>query len=92
MLERADEQGIAWELDARLAEPIPEDVKRVVYERDGGRCLACGSDQLIQYDHVVPWSMGGRNEVQNIRLLCAGRNRRQAMGGRDRANAPSPPA
>jgi hypothetical protein len=92
MLERADEQGIAWELDARLAEPIPEDVKRVVYERDGGRCLACGSDQLIQYDHVVPWSMGGDNEIQNLRLLCAGCNRRQAMGGRDRANAPSPPA
>ena len=57
-------------------------VKRLVYERDRGRCLACGSDELIQYDHVVPWSMGGGNEPQNIRLLCAGCNRRQAIGGR----------
>lgn len=75
MLERDDEQGIEWELDARLAEPIPEDVKHLVYERDGGRCLACGSDELIQYNRAVPWSMGGLNEPQNIRLLCAACNR-----------------
>jgi HNH endonuclease len=76
MLERHDEQGIEWELEARLADPIPENVKRFVYERDMGRCLACGSDELIQYDHVVPWSMGGGNEPHNIRLLCAGCKRR----------------
>ncbi len=79
MLERDDEQGIEWELDARLAEPIPEDVKQFVYERDGGRCLACGSDELIQYNRAVPWSMGGRNEPQNIQLLCAGCNRREPV-------------
>jgi hypothetical protein len=87
MLEREDEQGLEWELDAHLAEPIPEDVKRLVYERYSGRCLACGSDQLIQYDHIVPWSMGGGNEPQNIRLLCAGCNRRQAMGRHARTHA-----
>ena len=90
MLERADEQGIELELDARLAEPIPEDVKRLVYERDMGRCRACESEELIQYDHVVPWSMGGGNDPQNIRLLCAGCNRRQAIGAQDRAHAASP--
>ena len=79
MLERDDEQGIEWELDARLADPMPEGVRRLVYERDGGRCLACGSGELIQYDRVVPWSMGGRNEPQNIRLLCAECNRRERL-------------
>jgi HNH endonuclease len=91
MLERGDEQGIEWEFDARLAEPIPEDVKRLVYERDRGRCLACGSEELIQY-HVVRWSMGGRNEPRNIRLLCAGCNRRQAIGGQVRSHPASPSA
>jgi HNH endonuclease len=89
MLERDDVQGLGWELDVHLAEPIPEDVKRLVYERDRGRCLACGSDELIQYDHVVPWSMGGGNEPHNIRLLCAGCNRRQAIGGQDRSRTAS---
>jgi hypothetical protein len=72
MVEREDEQGFEWELGLRTAEPIPEDVKQLVFERDRGRCLACGSDELIQYDHVVPSSMGGENEPENIRLLCAG--------------------
>ncbi len=76
MLERDDEQGFEWELGLRTAEPIPEDVKRLVFERDGGRCLACGSHELIQYDHVVPSSMGGDNEPKNIRLLCAECTRR----------------
>jgi hypothetical protein len=79
MLERDDAQGLEWELDARLAEPIPEIVKRVVDKRDRGRCLACGSDELIQHNRVVPWPMGGRNEPQNIRLLCAGCNRRERV-------------
>lgn len=75
MLERDDEQGLEWELGLRLGDPIPADVKRLVFERDRGRCLACGSEELIQYDHVVPSSMGGGNEPQNLRLLCAGCNR-----------------
>ena len=76
MFERQDEQGFEWELGLRMSEPIPEDVKRLVFERDGGRCLTCGSDELIQYDHVVPSSMGGDNEPENIRLLCAECTRR----------------
>jgi hypothetical protein len=80
MLERDDDEGIEWELGFRLADPIPDDVKRLVFERDGGRCLACGSHELIQYDHVVPSSLGGDNEPQNIRLLCAGCNRLAIVG------------
>ncbi|MGO9901859.1 MAG: HNH endonuclease [Solirubrobacteraceae bacterium] len=76
MLERDDEQGIGWEFDRYLAKPIPKNVKHLVFARDGGRCLACGSSELIQYNHIVPSSMGGGNEPQNIRLLCAGCNRR----------------
>lgn len=89
MLERDDLQGIESDLEAQLAEPIPEDVKRLVYERDKGRCLACGSDELIQYNHVVPWSLGGGNKPQNIRLLCARCNRRRAMGAQVRSHAAS---
>jgi hypothetical protein len=77
MLERHDEQGLEWELDVRVAEPIPVEVKRFVFERDRGRCLACGSEELIQYAHVVPSSMGGGNDPENVRLLCGGCNRSQ---------------
>jgi hypothetical protein len=79
MLERDDQQGLEWELDRLLADPIPEDVKRRVFERDGGRCLACGSRELIQFNHVIPSSLGGENEPENIRLLCGACNRRVAL-------------
>ena len=71
MLERHDEQEIGREFDLHLAEPIPEDVKRFVFERDGGRCQACGSDELIQYSRVIPPSTNGGNEFEDVRLLCA---------------------
>jgi hypothetical protein len=75
MVERDDLQGLAWELKLHPAKPIPEDVKRLVFKRDGGRCLVCGSNELIQYAHLVPHSRGGRNDPQNLHLVCAGCNR-----------------
>ncbi len=64
----------------RKREPIPKDVKRVVFERDGGRCVECGSDFDIQYDHIIPFTMGGASTVENLQLLCARCN--QSKGGR----------
>jgi 5-methylcytosine-specific restriction endonuclease McrA len=56
-------------------EPIPRDVRLTVWQRDGGRCVECGSDFELQYDHVIPFSMGGATTAENLQLLCAGCNR-----------------
>lgn len=62
----------------RRREPIPRGVRLAVFERDGGRCVECGSAFDIQYDHVIPLSLGGASTAENLQILCAPCN--QAKG------------
>jgi 5-methylcytosine-specific restriction endonuclease McrA len=56
-------------------EPIAREVRREVFERDGGKCMECGSTFDLQYDHVIPVALGGATTVENLQLLCADCNR-----------------
>jgi hypothetical protein len=49
---------------------IPEDVKLVVWARDGGACVRCGAKQDLHFDHIIPVSRGGGNSQENIQILC----------------------
>lgn len=56
--------------ESRLRRPLRDDVKLLVWARDGGRCTSCHSDQDLQFDHVIPFALGGSDESENIQLLC----------------------
>ena len=45
--------------------------RQEVWERDDGRCVRCGSQQELQYDHIIPLARGGADSAENLQLLCA---------------------
>lgn len=70
-----------WLVSTEFSKPrrsaISVIVKREVFDRDGGRCIQCGSTEHLEYDHRKPWIMGGSDEISNIQLLCRSCNRRK---------------
>ena len=54
---------------------VPEDVQIFVWNRDGGNCVVCGSQEKLEYDHIIPIAKGGNNTARNIQLLCESCNR-----------------
>ena len=59
---------------------IPDDVKQLVWMRDGGRCRNCGAQAELQFDHIIPVTMGGSSEPANLQILCGPCNRRKSAG------------
>ncbi len=49
---------------------IPQEEKDIVWRRDQGRCVTCGSNEKLEFDHIIPFSKGGSNTARNIQLLC----------------------
>ena len=60
---------------SRTREPIPQAVRRLVFRRDGGRCVKCGRTKPLEFDHIIPLALGGASTVDNIQVLCTDCNR-----------------
>jgi hypothetical protein len=58
-------------------QPISGEVKLIVWRRDGGRCVRCGSREELQFDHIIPVVLGGGNDEANIQILCGPCNRQK---------------
>lgn len=64
----------------RIERTIPREVMLKVVRRDGQVCRICHKnvpDDEIEFDHIIPHSLGGPTHVENLRLLCRACNRRK---------------
>jgi 5-methylcytosine-specific restriction endonuclease McrA len=68
---------------------LSEKIRDAVWKRDNGCCTyqdpnsgkKCEGKYQLQIDHIFPWSQGGENKIENLRLLCGQHNRKK--GGRN---------
>lgn len=65
----------------RTPSHIPKDIREEVMERDGGKCVRCGSDDHLQLDHILPQSCGGPHMAENLRVLCRSCNAGRPVSG-----------
>lgn len=67
----------------------PAWAQRAVFFRDRGRCVLCDQDlsgltniaNVENYDHIVPLSRFGLNDISNLQLLCERCNQRVKRDG-----------
>lgn len=57
---------------------IEQKVKDLVWNRDNGKCVLCGSNEKLEFDHIIPFSKGGSNTYRNIQILCEKCNREKS--------------
>lgn len=56
---------------------IPKALRSAVYERDGHTCLHCGATDSLTLDHILPYSLGGPDSLDNLQTLCRSCNSRK---------------
>lgn len=81
LLDRLERGPQRWPI-ARVGErePIPWLLRLSIMRRDDYRCKTCGwrDEAGIELDHCLPWSAGGSDDSDNLRVLCSPCNQRRS--------------
>jgi 5-methylcytosine-specific restriction endonuclease McrA len=58
----------------KFRKPLKQKQRTKIFERDGYKCVWCGSQKNLQVDHIEPLLKGGTDEDANLRTLCGSCN------------------
>ena len=58
---------------------IPKTIKHEAMKRAGYKCEMCGSSNALQYEHTIPYSVGGKSNSDGIKVLCRNCNLRAGI-------------
>lgn len=67
-----------WDYRLLDTDPVPDVLRYRVLMESGGRCALCGATKIerpLDVDHIIPRSKGGKNEYENLQVLCSKCNR-----------------
>ena len=86
----AKKGAVTRKINSLKRKGIPNVLQERVWQRDQGMCQAnyrldtqfdkytgdiCESKEFLEYDHIVPFSKGGKTTFRNLQLLCRTHNR-----------------
>lgn len=60
-------------------QPMAQEVRWLVFRRDGYACVWCGSVSDLTVDHIHPVALGGTNDLSNLQTLCRPCNSRKGI-------------
>ncbi|QWT30007.1 HNH endonuclease [Streptomyces phage TunaTartare] len=52
------------------SDKMPSNAFELLVEVYGKLCLKCGVTEKLTIDHIVPLSLGGDNQFENLQILC----------------------
>lgn len=66
-------RNACWKTKKNKRKTYSQSTRKLIYNNAGGRCELCGRKILFEdmtLDHVIPLSMGGADEVENLSCVC----------------------
>ena len=73
-----------WDYRMLDTEVVPDSIRFNILSKSGGRCALCGAtkkDRMLDVDHIIPRSRGGKTTPENLQVLCSKCNR--SKGNKD---------
>lgn len=79
-----------WDTEGETVQPrririkrkhFSQEVRKLLYQQAEGKCALCGKKitfDEMELDHIIPISMGGADEVENLQVCCMPDNRYKA--------------
>ncbi|EHU2375549.1 HNH endonuclease [Acinetobacter baumannii] len=67
---------VSWSEDIKPSPPrytkkkIGTKLRLQVYERDGFKCVTCGTQKNLTLDHIKPEIKGGDTSFENLQTMC----------------------
>jgi len=56
----------------RPPKEVWQELRRIIWERDGGKCVHCGKPVILEECHIdhIKSGKNATNEIKNLRTLC----------------------
>lgn len=84
-------QPIVLQREPRRHRSITSKTRERILDRDGHKCLRCGSTETLEIHHITPVARGGSDDKNNLATLCSECHKSAIIVGADKQVTAYPP-